>query len=118
MYTTNFIESQRAESDKKSVADQVRSGFLSLNPDVRRNVMSGVFGFALGLLNALGHLGKAVASKTNFTNPAPISDLITLLLVTLGIYNVAVSRTRRAAACASRCGGSPAASISTGFTST
>lgn len=88
-----------ADTVKKSPAARIRAAFLSLQPNVRRHVSSGILGAAIGIGQVLAILFGYLFNSHLFSfNLGPLFDLAKLVLLTVGIYNISVSRDTRAAA--------------------
>lgn len=84
-----------AEKQKTSFASKLRSNFLMLEPEVRRYVLSGIFGTGIALLQMLEIRTGTVQSDVSL---APIFGTLKLILISVGIYNLAISRDRKTAA--------------------
>jgi class 3 adenylate cyclase len=83
----------RLRSEKKqSLLKKLRSEYLSMDPDVRRNVAAGVMGMLCAFLSSLD-------TKTQNTSYG-IFGMLMLVAAAAGLYNLAVSKDSRSAAIA------------------
>jgi len=90
----------RAEKQHKSVLSNLRAQYLTLEPDARRYVVSGIAAAACAFLTAL----ETKISEAN--HEYGVFGMIALVALTVGLYNVAVARNARiAAACGAILGG-------------
>ncbi len=86
-----------ADKAKKAPLDRVRAAFLSLQPNVRRHVSSAMLGTTIGIAQVMAISLSKLHGYISF-NFGPLFDLIKLLLIAIGIYNISVSKDNRAAA--------------------
>jgi hypothetical protein len=83
----------RLRAEKKTgVLKRLRSEFLGLEPDTRRNVTSGVAGVLCALLSSLDY--KFASSSYG------LFGMLMLIITAAGLYNLAMSKDSRAAAIA------------------
>jgi class 3 adenylate cyclase len=86
----------RGESEKKrSGLAKIRDAFLTLEPDVRRGVSSAVAGTFAGMLTAL-----EAGTQNLAYDPSAVFGMLKIVAITLGLYNVCISRDARSAAIA------------------
>jgi class 3 adenylate cyclase len=84
----------RTDSDRRRLPlDRIRETFLTMEPDVRRYVTSGVIGTFVALLSA-----AELATRGAAYDPSAIFGILKIVAVTLGLYNICVSRDSRTAA--------------------
>lgn len=76
---------------KPGLLQQLKNSFHALEPDTRRNVVSGAVGSMMGLLAALGN---------RFGDQYGIGGIASIILLGLGMWNVALSKDKRAGAIA------------------
>ncbi len=86
-----------ADTEQKSPTSKVRAAFLSLQPNVRRHVSSGLLGSAIGLAQAMALFFSSMAQYVRY-NAGPTFDILRIILVVFGLYNISVSRDNKSAA--------------------
>lgn len=80
----------RPEEKKKGIAHRLRSEYLGLEPDVRRNVLAGSLGVVFALASVMSHLVGAAVDG--------LLGVVQILAATAVVYLVAVARDPRSAA--------------------
>lgn len=87
----------RSDKQKKSFLAQLRSQFLTLDPDTRRYVVAGVFSTGAALLH---NLERLFDERTGSGSSYGVFGMLALAVAIVGLYSVAISRERRTAAIA------------------
>jgi class 3 adenylate cyclase len=87
----------RVERKKRNFASAVRANFLTLEPDTRRYVSSGLIGTLAAFFTALE---ARVSQFTQFFNDSSygVFSMLGLVAFMFGLYNLAVARENRVAA--------------------
>ncbi|MEA2553853.1 MAG: hypothetical protein QOJ65_2029 [Fimbriimonadaceae bacterium] len=104
----------RPQKKRESFGDRVRNAFLTLEPDTRRYVVSAATATGLGVVEAFSRKSNlamdayvrardAATTGVPFTQLAPqdtsqLFGVISILLITAALYNVAVSKDSKIAA--------------------
>lgn len=96
----------RTDKEKRSWFHQVRSHYFTLEPDVRRYVISGFAATFCALFQTgdsiIAQRAKAAAAlaglESNKASQYSVLGMIALVWLTLGLYNVAVSKDQKTAA--------------------
>ena len=86
-----------ADTVKQGPTSKIRAAFLSLPQNVRRHVSSGLVGFAIGLAQVFAMFFGSL-SKVITYNAGPLFDIVKILLITFGLYNISVSKDNKSAA--------------------
>lgn len=80
----------RPEEKKRGLAHRLRSEYLALEPDVRRNVLAGSLGVLFALTSVMSHLVSPAVNG--------LLGVVQILAATAVVYLVAVARDPRSAA--------------------
>ena len=91
----------RSEKEAPSFLARLRSQYLTLEPHTRRFVLSGGAATLCALFAVAAHLaGWTVRNSAEATSPGPLLSVVSLVWLTLGLYNVCVTRDARTGAAA------------------
>lgn len=90
------VLSSHPENAKASPIERLKTSFISLEPNARRLVASAASGTLVGMLEGLRGLSDSSA-KTAFSNSGGFIGILSVVAITLGIYNVCLSRDSRTA---------------------
>jgi class 3 adenylate cyclase len=93
-----LIVATKPSQEKRSLSKQVHGTFLSLDPNVRRYVMSGAAAALMALVTALEDYSRAQAQGTRMGEAWGLFGMLRIIATTLGVYNVCLSRDGKAAA--------------------
>ena len=88
------------QPEKETFGDRIRDSFLTLEPDTRRYVVSAGAATGLGIVEALSRYfqiahDRAVAANLDpnlGTSQIQLFGVLAILLITAGVYNLAVSK--------------------------
>ncbi len=83
----------RTERQKKSFLSNARAQFMTLEPEVRRSVISGITASLCALLHVI-----EVRLTMGTANHYAVFDMLALVALTAGLYNICVSKDAKVAA--------------------
>lgn len=86
----------RRSQEKETVSRRLRTNFLSLEPEVKRYVAAGGAAIAIALLASLEAFTRSFQGF-RAGEAWPIFGMLKLIAITLGIYNICVSRETKTA---------------------
>lgn len=84
----------RSEKEKRSLLQNLRAHYLTLEPEVRRYVASGSAAAACGLMDSLG--SKFDGGKTSYG----IFGMLALVMLAIGMYNASLAKDTKVASIA------------------
>ncbi len=88
----------RSEKRTQSFTAKLRSQYLTLEPHTRRFVLSGGAATLCALFATAADRAHWALGKSDAASPAPLLSIVSLLWLTMGLYNACVTRDARTGA--------------------